>query len=552
EQAEPAGGPVTGRSDVYSLGVVLYELLVGTRPHAEATDDPLLPGRIVDQDPARPSSRWRTLDEEERARSAKARALEPADLAVALTDLDWIVLKAIARQRDRRYGSVGALAADVDRYLRHEPIEARPPSLRYRLACFARRQRATVIAAGLVLLSLVLGTFGATLGMLRAREAEGQARAEALRASREAQTATRVSDLLVDLFAVADPSKGGPSTTMELGELLDRGSASIRQGLDEEPAIQARLMSVLGDIYRVVGDYDRSREHLERSLELWQADPEPDALRLGQTLNHLAVLDRNVGRLHDAAANLQRAASLWVEALGPEHPRVAGLLNNQGNVLREMGRYAEAAAALERALAIWERSLGAEDRNVGIAALNLGNVWNQLGRYEEALAYYQRAGRIFEILVGPDHPYMGTVEANTADALAGLGRYQEAEASIREALRIRRAALGPEHDATFRAVYDLGRFLLAQGKLEAAQALLREAIEGQERVHGPDHPQIAFALTELGEVRRRQGKPEEAVALAERAVKILAGQRSEDEINLRRARELLVAARSEAAGSRAE
>ncbi|MEM6797008.1 MAG: serine/threonine-protein kinase, partial [Acidobacteriota bacterium] len=357
------------RTDVYSLGVVLYELLVGARPHAGTTHDPLLPSRILKEDPESPSVRWRSLDEKTRRRLAAARGHGVSDLESALGCLDWIALKAIARDRDHRYGSVGELADDLERHLRHEPTAAHPPSLRYRLTCLVRRHRPTVIAASLVVFSLILGAFGATLGMLKAREAEKLARAEALRASREAETSTRVSDLLVDLFEVADPNRGAHGRQMELGELLDRGFASVRERLDEDPAIQARLLTSLGEIYRGLGDYPRSRELLDEALALWNEAPDPDPHRLGQTLNHLAVLDRNVGRYEDAADRLQRASVLWTEHFGADDPRVAGLLNNQGNVLQHLGRYEEAAEALGRALEIWQDS-GAEARSIAIAALN--------------------------------------------------------------------------------------------------------------------------------------------------------------------------------------
>ena len=533
------------RSDVYSLGVVLYELLVGSRPQIEATDDPLLPSRILEDDPERPSSRWRSMDEGTRARVAATRGLEQTQVVATLSDLDWILMKAIARDRDRRYDSVGELAADVGRYLRHEPVEARPPSLSYRLSCFAKRHRMAALAAGLGLLALLLGTFAATLGMVRAQAAEAEARAEALRASQEAQTATRVTDLLVGLFSVADPNKGGSSTTMELGELLSRGSASIEQQLDEEPAIQARLKSVLGDIFRVVGDYERSRHHLERSLELMQSEPEPDAYRLGQTLNHLAVLDRQEAHFEDALSRLEHASTLWTEALGPEHSEVAGLLNNRGNVLMELGRYEEAAEALESALEKWQRSLGPNHRSVGIAALNLGNVWNLLGRAEQSLGAYRRAGRIFEGIVGADHPHMAVVKANIARALSELGRFEEAEQAIQQAVDIRLENFGEEHDHTLRIQHAFARILLDQKKFKQAEEILVGVFEKHEALLGPNHPQIAYELTDLSRLRREQGRFDEAEALAERSVGILEGQITDDAVNLGLAREALVAARSE-------
>lgn len=538
------------RTDVYSLGVVLYELLLGVHPHGDSAKTPFSVMRsILEEEPRRPSTRWRTLDQDTQTVAARRRRASRDEVRRALdSDLDWVTMKAIARDRERRYGSVGALVADVERFLRHEPIEARPPTLSYRLSCLARRHRAAAIATGLALLFLVLGTVGATIGMLRAREAETQARAEARRANREAETTSRVTDVLVDLFVVADPSKGGPSTTMEVGELLDRGTERIRDDLEEDPAIQARLMSVLGNIYRVVGAFDTSRELLERALELWELDPQPDPYRLGQTLNHLAVLDRKLSRYGDAEARLQRALVLWESALGPAHPKIGGLLNNLGNLQRELGRYEESAESLARALAIWEGEHGPDHRDVGIAALNLGNVWNQLQRHEDALTLYRRAGGIFEALLGPDHPHLGVVYYNIADLTSEIGSYDEAEAAIRTCLRIREAAFGADHVASAEALRLLGAILLRDGRIEEAEPRLVDALGMFERIVGPDHVNVAIALVDLSILRRQQGKAAEALNLAERAIAILEALVTEGELALQQAREAARAARDDLAG----
>ncbi|MCK4759222.1 MAG: serine/threonine protein kinase, partial [Candidatus Aminicenantes bacterium] len=262
EQAEMTGLDIDTRSDVYSLGVLLYELLVGVLPFES---DELRSGgfdeirrKVREDEPPKPSTRLTTPGFDTKNATRNRRTDLPSLTRQLKGELDWITMKAMAKDRTQRYASVSELAADIMRYLRHEPVVAGPPSAMYRMKKYVRRHRTAVAAAALVVVAMVIGITGTSIGLVKSTKAEKRTR-------EEAQTAQQVSDFLVELFRISDPSeaKGNAITAREI---LDRGAERIEAELSEQPLIQARLMDTMGIVYRNLGLYDAASSLLEQAL----------------------------------------------------------------------------------------------------------------------------------------------------------------------------------------------------------------------------------------------------------------------------------------------
>ena len=344
EQAELTGLDVDTRSDVYSLGVVLYELLAGAQPF---DSEELRSGgfdemrrRIREDEPPRPSTRVSSLGAGSQVAAERRRTDRPGLVRTLRGDLDWIVMKALEKDRTRRYASPSELAADVGRYLRNEPVEASPPRATYRLRKFVRRHRAGVAAGALVLLALVAGVIGTTVGLVRAQ--------------REAQSARQVAGLLASMLGDVDPT-GQLGALSSPTTMLDRGAARIEAELDDQPVVQAQLLHVLGEAYRNLGRYDDARRALLASGRLRREHLGPDHRSVGDHLIALGWLEYLSGNIRQGHDLLQQGVSTYERTLGVEHPQVARALGLLGTARWRIGDFPGAAEALERALEICRR-----------------------------------------------------------------------------------------------------------------------------------------------------------------------------------------------------
>jgi serine/threonine protein kinase/tetratricopeptide (TPR) repeat protein len=479
EQAELTSLDVDTRTDVYSLGVVLYELLVGAQPfdseelRSAGFDE--MRRRIREDEPPRPSTRVSSLGPGSELAAERRRTDRTGLVQTLRGDLDWIVMKALDKDRTRRYASPSDLSADVGRYLRNEPVEASPPGTTYRLRKFVRRHRAGVAAATLVFFALVAGVIGTTVGLVRARQ--------------EAESARQVTALLGSILGEVDPAGqlGGFSSPVAM---LDRGMARVEAELNDQPRVQADLFHVLGEAYRNLGRYDDARRALLASGRWRRAHLEPDDRRLGDHLAALGWLEYSTGRFAEAHELLQQAVAMYEDALGPEHPQVARTIGLLGTARWRIGDYEGSAESLERSLEIC-RAHGLEDDvavehalyGQGILALDLGE-----------------PERGFELLT--------------------------------EALARREERLGPEHTGTAWILLDLGRAHLQARRLDEARAHFERALQIQERAFGPTHPSLAIPLSKLAVVDRRQGEAERARTELERAIEIAESAQGEDHADL--------------------
>jgi eukaryotic-like serine/threonine-protein kinase len=441
EQAGSGGEDIDTRSDVYSLGVVLYELLVGALPldfkklvHEEALR------RLREQDAPRPSTRLRTLGGDS-ALTAQNRGADLPTLTRQLQgDADAIALKALEKDRRRRYASPSELAADIERYLRDEPVAAHPPSRAYRARKYIRRHRVGVGLASAVVLLL--------LGFAIAQAVE-------LRAIRkERDRADRITGFMTDMFKVSDPGEAR-GNDLRVREVLDKASTQIVTGLEKEPEDQARLMQVMADVYRNLGLYPQSESLIRRAL------------------------------------------SIQTGVLGADRPDTLKSMDTLSGVLEDESRYAEAEKVARDDVEKRTRMGGAEDRETLNATRELALILVDEGHYAEAEPVSRKTFEIARRKFGPVDPATLGAEAVLAINLAYAGKLAEAEKAFREALQGDLATLGPDDLTTLKAETNLGAVLLHEEKAAEAEKVFREVLEKRRRIFEPDHPQTLLTMGNL-------------------------------------------------------
>ncbi len=494
EQAGLSAADVDTRTDVYSLGVILYELLAGASPidgrdlRSAGFDE--MRRRIREEDPPTPSTRLSALGCGQKSVADRRRTDERSLLRLLRGDLDWITMKALEKDRQRRYGSPAELAADIRRHLQSEPVMAAAPSRTYRLRKFTRRHRAGVVAASLAVMALVAGLAIASVGLLRATAAE--------------RLANRQVDLLVGMIDGLDP--GGvtsPATTP--GDMLGRVSERIDRELGDQPLVRARLKTTLGRIHTNLGQRREAQAQLEEALHLRERHLGPDRVETGETLHALGILFSEHGDYPASLNAFGRALEIHERALGPEHPITAASLTYVAFAQWRLGRFGDASVAFERALRIRERKLGPEHEAVAETLYLQAVLLADLGQLERARDGARRALAIREKRLGRDSIGVGWTASLLGGVLLQLEGPQAALPLLERALSIPEKHLGPEHYGVAEPLTGLGSALLRAGDLDGAQARFERALRVVERTIGSAHPRAADALDGLGRVALRRG-----------------------------------------------
>jgi len=509
EQVEPGAIELDIRSDIYSLGVLLYELLTGCTPF---DTDELLRGsfdemkqRIRAEDPPTPSRKLRTLSPAEIEDTAQHRRTVSGKLIKQLHgDLDWIVMRCLEKDRERRYATAKELALDLQHYMRNEPVQARAPGVIYTFSKFARRHR-LVFATGAVIVSvLMIATAVSTWLAVRATSAERHAQMEA---------ATRqevINFLQNDLLAQAAPNNE-PDRDLKLRTVLDRAAAKAKNGFVERPLVEASIRETLGVTYDSLGEYDTAKQQFERAVQLRERELGPDDAATLKARGYLVSI-------LFAEGDYPRAEQLGVptleaqkRVLGVEHEDTLGSMSNLAIIYHQQGKFAAAEALLVPTLAIQKRVLGPEHPDTLVSMNNLALVYRNEGKFEAAGALHEAELAICTRVLGLEHPDTLTSMSNVAVAYSDQGKFKQAEAMQNQALQVARRVVGPEHPETLILMHNLASTYLDEGRFDEAQALQSQVLETTERVTGAEHSNTLKAISIMAMVDRAQGKTEQAM-----------------------------------------
>src|SRR5216684_4049298 len=510
EQADTSLQDVDTRTDVYSLGVVLYVLLTGSLPFDSKKNVHEVLRQVREDEPPRPSTKIAT-DKKSSTGSAQNRGSEPRQLAKLLRgDLDWITMKALEKDRARRYGTPSEMAADITRYLQHEPVVARPASAGYRMRKYARRHRiAVAVAIGLV---AVLATFAVAQRVQLQRT-----RLERDRANRERDRATRITDFMTGMFHVSDPNEQrGNSVTAR--EILDKASSDIKTGLAKDPDAQAGMMQVMGEVYLNLGLFSRAKDLEQQSLDIRRRllGPEhPDTLN---SMSDLADALNHDGHYAEAVKLNRETLEIRRHVLGPENPDTLNSMDNLGDALWADGHYAEAEKVDRETLDLRRRVLGPEHPDTINSMNNLEVCLIYLGRYPEAEKLGRETLDLHRRVLGPENPQALRLMHNLAFVLSLEGRYTEAEKLDREALDLRRRVLGPEHPATLETMRDLSVDLSRERRYAEAEKLIGDTINLSRRILGQENQFTASTVYCLGGIEARKGNRPKALSLLRQAL----------------------------------
>ena len=521
EQARSTHGAVDTRSDIYSLGVLLYELLTGYTPFdanelAEASIERLRE-RICTEEPARPSRRLSGLSDKALARVATGSATTTTKLVKQFRDdLDWIVMQCLEKEPARRYPTVSDLVADLDRYLRHEPVLARPPTLVYSMRKFARRNR---IAFASALASVAFVFCITTFAVLMAIQSQRIVR-ERDQAERQRQQAQKVSNVALNVVAIADPFQSF-GNDVSGSALLEQAARSIERELRDQPSAKAHLLQALGRVYVRRGDFRSSIIHLRDAVREFGAIGGADSEAL-IAITYLTFALRMSGDFQGARQVAASGQDLAKRGGLQDSGAYARLLLDTGFVEFEEGHVSEAHADFEKSLAVYGKLFGYRSFEVAevLSALSSVHAWTDDHAEAERLA--REAIAIFEVTAPPMHPDRILAELTLGEVLRSQNRLDEAAEVFSAALRKQIQLFGRNSGAVADTLDSLAMVRYSQGELKEAKALSQEAIANARVAYGDRHPTTASMGVTLARTLAALREYPEATSSLQKALDVFA------------------------------
>jgi len=492
EQTRGRPDEIDSRTDVYSLGVILYELISGRAPY-DVTGTMAQALRTVNESTPRS---LRTI---------------PSISRFAGGDLDTIVQTALAKKPEERYASAAALGDDIERALADQPILARPPSAAYQLRKLISRNKVLFGSAGFVLVLLI--GFGIGMSVLFARAESARRSAEFAQGESEA-----VTTFMTDLLTAVDPEEEGRDVTVR--EVLDEGARSIDERFVEQPVVKGRIMHTMSSVYDALGLYDDALPFAEQAVAIRERTLGPEAPEVAASLVRLGQTSANRGDYRDAVPLFERALAIQEDAFGPAAVELLDVLRDLGSALTNLGDYDAARPILERSLAIAKASAPASAD--GPAAI-LAVLEHRLGNYDRSIPLLEEVLALRREHFGPRHVRVADALMNVAAAVKSVGRTDDAVRMLEESVAIKEETLGPEHPGLAKSLLNLADTLRPDDP-ERALPYADRALDIQAAALGPMHPVLASglsirgtALAAAGDLQRALEDHRRALAIREQA-----------------------------------
>jgi eukaryotic-like serine/threonine-protein kinase len=508
EQAELSAKDVDTRSDIYSLGVLLYELLTGETPFdaqklLQAGLDEIR-RTIREEEPARPSTRLSTMLAANLTKVAGHHQAQPPKLVhLVRGDLDWIVMKCLEKDRTRRYDTANGLAMDLQRHLNNEPVLASPPGTGYRIWKFVRRHRAGVMAGCLVLLALLAGMSGTTWGLLDALHQKREA-------ERQGRIAKHTTQFLTGMFESIDPAQA-KLREITVREILDQAAGKIGTVFPGDPMTELPIRGTIADVYTKLGRQDLALPQVEAALSLAKiAHAGKDHSDVAESMNAVASCLQDLGRLDEALTMYDATLQMEKRLNKGDSPDVASSLDNRALCLIDLGRATEALPDFEAAAKMRQRIYKGDHPDVAASLNNVALCLNALGHPAEGLTNYEGALAMDQRIYKGDHPAVAQNLNNVASCLNALGRSTEALPLCEAALAMRQRIYKGDHPDVAQSLNDVAYCLGILGRSAEALPDYMEALAMRQRIYKGDHPEVARSLNNLADRLVALGRPVEA------------------------------------------